>query len=107
MPVTAQSPPRVATFGESMALLSSSCLGSLALQPTLNLSTGGAEGNVAIGLARLGARVTWLGRIGNDSLGERVARDLRAENVETLAIVDDEAHTGLMLKERPAPTGSP
>ncbi len=86
-----------------MALLSSSCPGSLALQPTLNLSTGGAEGNVAIGLARLGARVTWLGRIGNDSLGERVARDLRAENVETLAIVDDEAHTGLMLKERPAP----
>ncbi len=79
MPVTAQSPPRVATFGESMALLSSSCLGSLALQPTLNLSTGGAEGNVAIGLARLGARVTWLGRIGDDSLGERVARDLRAE----------------------------
>jgi len=103
MPVTAQSPPRVATFGESMALLSSSCLGSLALQPTLNLSTGGAEGNVAIGLARLGARVTWLGRIGDDSLGERVARDLRAENVETLAIVDDKAHTGLMLKERPAP----
>ena len=34
MPVTAQSPPRVATFGESMALLSSSCLGSLALQPS-------------------------------------------------------------------------
>lgn len=96
------SPPFAVTIGESMGLVHATDIGSLAHLSTLALSVGGAEGNVAIGLARLGAAVVWLGRVGSDGLGQRVARELRAENVVTRAIVDPGAPTGLMLKEHPS-----
>lgn len=95
--------PRVVTFGEGLGVLRADGIGSLAHVGTLTVGTGGAEGNVAIGLARLGAPVTWLGRVGDDALGRRVARELRAEGVEVVAIVDDGAPTGLLLKETPSP----
>jgi 2-dehydro-3-deoxygluconokinase len=66
------------------------------------LGIGGAESNVAIGLRRLGVDVTWLGRVGDDPLGERVTREIRAEGVEVRAVVDPDAPTGLMVKERPS-----
>ena len=78
-------------------------LGSLAQLSQLAVGTGGAEGNVAIGLARLGVPVTWLGRVGDDGLGRRVTRELRAEGVDVVAIVDEDAATGLLLKESPQP----
>lgn len=93
---------RVVTIGEAIAVLRSRELGSIAHAPDLVIGTGGAEGNVAIGLARLGAPVTWLGRVGDDGLGQRVARELRAEGVDTVAIVDGTAPTALLLKETPA-----
>lgn len=92
---------RVATLGEALALVHATELGSLAHVDTLRLATGGAEANVAIGLSRLGVRASWTGRVGDDSLGIRVARELRAEGVDTRAIVDGAAPTGLMLKEWP------
>ena len=95
--------PRVVTFGEALGVLRTDQLGSLAHLGTLTVGTGGAEANVAIGLARLETAVTWLGRVGDDSLGRRVARELRAEGVGVVAIVDDEAPTGLLLKETPSP----
>ncbi len=52
---------RVVTFGETMALLRPDETGSLADIDRLRIGIGGAESNVAIGLARLGADVTWLG----------------------------------------------
>ena len=58
---------------------------------------------MAIGLARLETPVTWLGRVGDDALGRRGLRELRAEGVEVVAIVDDDAPTGLLLKETPSP----
>lgn len=90
---------RVVTFGETMALFRASSIGSLAHVSTFDLSVGGAESNVAIALERLGTRVTWVGRVGNDSLGERVVRELRAEGLEVLATVDPAAPTGVMVKE--------
>jgi 2-dehydro-3-deoxygluconokinase len=95
--------PRVVTFGEALGVLRTDQLGSLAHLGTLTVGTGGAEGNVAIGLARLGAAVTWLGRVGYDALGRRVTRELRAEGVEVVEIVDDGAPTGLLLKQSPRP----
>ena len=94
---------RVVTFGEGLAVLRTSEVGSLAQLSQLQVGTGGAEGNVAIGLARLGVPVTWLGRVGDDGLGRRVARELRAEGVDVVAIVDSSAPTGLLLKETPTP----
>lgn len=91
---------RVATVGETMALMRSRDIGSLRHVSELVLGIGGAESNVAIGLRRLGIDVTWLGRVGDDPLGERVTREIRAEGVDVQAVIDTQAPTGLMLKER-------
>lgn len=91
----------VVTLGESMGLVRARSVGSLEHVSDLELRIGGAESNVAIGLVRLGVPATWIGRVGDDSLGRRVVRELRAEGVDVCAQVDSGAHTGLMLKESP------
>lgn len=96
------SAPAVVTLGETMALVRTTEIGSLRHTHGMALGVGGAETNVAIGLARLGVAVSWLGRVGDDSLGERVAREIRAEGVDVRAVVDADAPTGLMVKERPS-----
>lgn len=93
--------PRVVTLGETMALVRAKEVGSLRHASDLALGIGGAESNVAIGLQRLGIEASWLGRVGDDPLGERVARELRAEGVDVRAVIDPGAATGLMIKERP------
>ena len=85
-----------------MALLRPEKAGSLADVDRLRIGIGGAESNVAIGLARLGADVAWLGRIGANGLGDRVIRELRGEGVDVIGVVDAEAPTGLMIKEHAA-----
>lgn len=52
--------PLVVTSGETMALLATAAPGRLRHAHTLSLLAGGAESNVAIGLARLGLRARWL-----------------------------------------------
>lgn len=94
---------RVITLGEALGVLRTSSPGSLAMIDRLEVGTGGAEANVAVGLARLGASVTWIGRVGDDGLGRRIVRELRAEGVEVAAAVDDRAPTGLLIKETPVP----
>jgi 2-dehydro-3-deoxygluconokinase len=94
--------PSVVTLGETMALVRTTGIGSLRHENALAFGIGGAESNVAIGLARLGVPVSWLGRVGDDSLGERVAREIRGDGVDVRVIVDRDAATGLMLKERPS-----
>ena len=90
---------RIVTLGETMALFRAVHVGSLATETDFRLGVGGAESNVAIALSRLGADATWLGRVGSDGLGERVLRELRAENVDVRGIIDPQASTGLMVKE--------
>lgn len=94
--------PGVVTLGETMALVRTGEIGSLRHATELALGIGGAESNVAVGLARLGTPVSWLGRVGDDSLGERVVREIRGDGVDVRAIVDADAATGLMVKERPS-----
>ncbi|MBF4992738.1 sugar kinase [Arthrobacter gandavensis] len=91
----------VVTIGESLGLLVASRLGRLELVPSMELGFGGAESNVAIGLARLGVPVTWMGRLGDDALGRLIQRQLRAEGVQVSAACDSSAPTALMLKARP------
>jgi 2-dehydro-3-deoxygluconokinase len=92
----------VVTLGESLGLLVASRIGRLELVPSMDLGFGGAESNVAIGLARLGVPVTWMGRLGDDALGRLIERQLRAEGVQPSVTRDTSAPTALMLKERPA-----
>src|SRR5690348_12325592 len=89
----------VLTFGETMAALHGA--GPLRLGGTMQLSIAGTESNVAIGLARLGHTVRWVGRVGDDELGQPLLRTLRAEGVDvTGAVVDDRAPTGVLFFER-------
>ena len=88
------------TFGETLALAASPRAGGLAHATALELGTGGAESNVAIGVRRLGGRATWVGRVGSDPFGTRVLRELRAEDLDVRAVVDDAAPTALLVKER-------
>ncbi|MCO4273314.1 sugar kinase [Pseudarthrobacter sp. HLT3-5] len=90
----------VVTMGETMALMKAETPGPLAHVASLSLGMGGAESNFAIALRRLGTSVTWAGRVGADSLGDMVLRELAAEAINTIAIRDDTAPTGLMIKER-------
>ncbi|WP_217238174.1 sugar kinase [Streptomyces sp. AC555_RSS877] len=94
-----QTAPEVVTFGETMAALRAHSM--LRLGGSLGLSVAGAESNVAIGLARLGHRVRWAGRVGADELGALVLRTLRAEGIDTAyAVADDTGRpTGLLLTE--------
>ncbi|MEU2778835.1 sugar kinase [Streptomyces sp. NPDC007162] len=74
---------------------------ALRLGGSLRLSVAGAESNVAIGLARLGHRLRWAGRVGADELAALVLRTLRAEGVDVDHAVTDGTGrpTGLLLTE--------
>lgn len=87
------------TFGETMGLVAADGIGMLEHVRGFTLTIGGAESNVAIGVARLGGEATWLGRIGPDATGDLIERRLRTEGVRTLAVRDD-AFTGLMVRHR-------
>ncbi|WP_280763168.1 sugar kinase [Prescottella agglutinans] len=86
------------TLGESLALFTPSEWGYMHSGQRLRLGFGGAESNVAIALSRLGTPSTWIGRVGSDSFGDMIIRQLRAENIVVHA-VRDSAPTGLMFKE--------
>ncbi|WP_404385603.1 sugar kinase [Knoellia locipacati] len=89
----------VVTLGESLASFRSA--GPIGFGQTLTPHLAGAEANVAIGLARLGHSVSWVGRVGADPFGLEVLRTLRGEGVDvTAAVVDDSAATGLMFVEQ-------
>ncbi len=93
----------VLVLGETMAMMRARTVGSLAHVSEVELGVGGAESNVAIALTRLGTPTIWLGRVGDDSLGERVIRELRGEGLDVRAIVDRTAPTGVMIKEHRTP----
>jgi 2-dehydro-3-deoxygluconokinase len=88
----------VVTVGETMALVRILELGKLENQSTCTLGVGGAESNVAIGLARLGHRVGWISALGQDVQGDLVEDVLRSEGVEVFATRSPNKPTGLMLK---------
>ncbi|MEV8228440.1 sugar kinase [Streptomyces sp. NPDC079167] len=89
----------VLTFGEAMLSLQSE--GPLSAGGTARTTVAGAEFNVAVGVARLGHRVSWAGRTGRDEPGRVILRTLRGEGVGTShATTDPQAPTGAMLRER-------
>jgi 2-dehydro-3-deoxygluconokinase len=96
---SSQSPGSVVTVGETMALLTAPSGRHLRSGAALPVGVGGAESNVAIGLARLGVRSTWISRVGDDAFGALVTREIRGEGVAVTAHLDSAAPTGLMVKE--------
>ncbi|HEU5097589.1 MAG TPA: sugar kinase [Roseiflexaceae bacterium] len=67
---------------------------------SLTIDIGGAEGNLAIALSRLGHGARVLGRVGDDPFGRRIRTTLDDEGVDaTFLLTDAEAPTGLYIRE--------
>jgi 2-dehydro-3-deoxygluconokinase len=91
----------VITVGEAMVLFAAQQAGPLDDAISFARTTAGAELNVAIGLARLGLRVGYLTRLGQDVFGRHIATVLRQEGVDHQQVAMDPDHpTGFMLKSR-------
>lgn len=96
-----QHSPQVVTFGESMALFLPSQQQSIERADSLQHRFGGAESNVAIGLARLGIDVGWFSVMGDDPLGKRIVKSIRGEGVDVSRVLySKEAPTGMMFREQ-------
>src|SRR5438552_2773009 len=73
----------VITFGETMIRLSPPNHQRLESTDSLDFRVGGSESNTAVGLARLGRKVSWWSRLPNSPLGRRVAMDIGKWGVDT------------------------
>jgi 2-dehydro-3-deoxygluconokinase len=95
--------PNVLTLGETMVLLNPARSGPMKYLTEFRKQLGGAESNVAIGLARLNHDVGWFSALGDDPHGDYVKSFVRGENVDVSTVrTDPERPTGLMFKERAA-----
>lgn len=91
----------VVTLGEAMGLFVARESGPLDEAMSFDKRSAGAETNVAVGLARLGLRVGWVSRLGDDSLGRWLLRSFQREGIDcTRVVVDPTQRTGLMFKGR-------
>lgn len=87
------------TIGEALVSLRSA--GPLTAGGPLTPHLAGAESNVAVGVARLGHRAAFAGRVSADELGLFLLRQLRAEEVDVAYVVrDPHRPAGLMFLER-------
>lgn len=98
--MTNSDPFDVVCLGESMALLAPRPIRPLADGTALTLSVAGAESNVAMNLAQLGARAAWCGRVGADPFGAMIIDGLSDSGVDVGTIqVDTALPTGVYFKD--------
>lgn len=96
----------VITVGETMALLRTDDA-RISDGSHYTLGFGGAESNVAIGLARQGVAVAWYSALGADGFGEMIEREISAEGVRVEIRIDPQRPTGMMVKSRSTDTTRP
>lgn len=95
--------PDLLVLGEVMRVLVAEPGEALARADRFRSTVGGAEGNVAIAVARLGVRAAWVGRVGGDDAGDYVLRRMRAENVSVDHVgIDTDGFTGLLMRNSSA-----
>ena len=75
----------VVTFGEAMIRLSPPDFNRLEQTSTLDMKVGGAEFNVAIGLARLGVSSAFVTRVPTNPLGRMIVNKTREHGVGLLS----------------------
>lgn len=92
--------PDVVTLGEAMVVIRPVDDAPVTEAPSFLMGVAGTESNLAVGLARLGHRVSFTGRVGSDAAGVRVRRTLQGEgvNVTGLRTVPG-ASTGLLVRD--------
>jgi len=97
----------VVTFGETMLRLSPPPGERIEAADSLECRTAGAESNVAVAAARLGADAAWLSKLPDSVLGRRVAADIRSHGVEARVVWSDEGRQGTYyIEQGGAPRGS-
>lgn len=93
----------VITFGEAMAMFIADQAGDMAAVEHFTRRMAGAETNFAVGLARLGHRIGWVSRLGDDAFGRFIRGQLVREGVDDSHVAVDREHpTGFQLKARAA-----
>jgi sugar/nucleoside kinase (ribokinase family) len=85
----------IAIIGECLIELSAN--GSLADTSTLNKYFGGDTVTTAVALARLGGRVTYLTKVGNDGFSEFIISALKKENIDTSLIKTNDEQNGMYI----------
>ena len=91
----------VVTLGEAMLMLVAEEPGLLENVQRFTKRTAGAESNVAIGLARLGLKVGWQSRLGQDSMARYLLAAIGGEGVDCSRVVCDATQcTGFLFKGR-------
>lgn len=99
--------PDVLTFGEVMVRLGAPAGESLESASRFTVHVAGAEGNVAVALARMGFKSGWMSKLPDTPLGRRVAGELRRHGVDVSAVIwTAQGRTGLYFVEHaPPPRG--
>jgi 2-dehydro-3-deoxygluconokinase len=91
---------KVASVGEALTVLVPTEPGALEDAETFRRSIGGAELNVAIGLAARGVSSALLTRVGDDGFGRHIDSELRKHGVDASGVeIDPARKTGLYIKE--------
>ncbi|NIJ19203.1 2-dehydro-3-deoxygluconokinase [Sphingomonas naasensis] len=85
----------IAFFGEVMLRLSPPGRELLLQTPTLEVNVGGAEANVATGLACLGHATRMISAVADNPLGGAVINELRRRGVDTATVAREEGRLGL------------
>lgn len=87
-------------IGETMAMVAPVNAEPVVDAEVFLVDAGGAESNVAAHVAALGHRAVWFSRLGDDSLGRRVAGQLAARGIDVSHVEFDSEHpTGLYVKD--------
>lgn len=90
----------IITLGETMVLFTPNKSGMLRNMHQFSAQVGGSESNVAIGLVRLGHKVGWISRLGNDEFGWKIYQSLRGEGIDLREVrFDANFPTGIYFKE--------
>ncbi|MEY4159862.1 MAG: 2-dehydro-3-deoxygluconokinase, partial [Pseudomonadota bacterium] len=89
----------VTCFGELLFRLTPPNAQLMAQASSFNLVVGGAEGNVAIGLASLGHAVRFTGLVSDNALGDRARDALRQRGIDTGYLARATGRMGLYFLE--------
>lgn len=91
----------VVVFGEAMTMFIADEYLPLDEANHYTRAIAGAEVNVATGLTRLGLRVGWISRLGNDPFGRYILREVQRLGLDTTRVLFEDSYpTGFQLKSR-------
>jgi 2-dehydro-3-deoxygluconokinase len=89
----------VVALGESMVTFLPTRAGRLADVPSFDRSIGGAESNVACGLAAAGHTVRWVSRVGSDGFGDHLVETVAGYGVDVSGVRRDSSRpTGVYFR---------